>query len=128
MSLVLIPSFPIDSDFNVPSIRSLGPNAMDFLLTTTGLTSVLTYTPQTQANFMVCVYYRVVNATTNLTVTASWTDIGGARSEILIDGSKDVGIDSMSPLYINATSSPITIQATAGTSNNIYVTASIHII
>lgn len=98
----------------------------DSLLTTTSPTSVVTYTPTTQGNYFIHIYYRVVTATTNLTLEVSYTDGTGAQTVTLL-GPADQAVDSyrMQSAFINATASAITVTATAGTANQVYVSATI---
>jgi hypothetical protein len=100
----------------------------DMQLTTTSATTVASITPTVQGNFEIKVYYRVVNAATNLTITVTYTDGSGLLQtyNIVNGGSQAVGPYSCVPVLINATSaSPITVTATAGTSNNVYVSCTI---
>jgi hypothetical protein len=100
----------------------------DMKLTTTSSTTVASFTPTVQSNYEIKVYYRVVNATTNLTITVTYTDGSGTQQSysIVNGGSQAVGPYSCVPVLINATSaSPITVTATAGTANNVYVSCTI---
>ena len=102
-------------------------NASDTELTTTSATTIATFTPSAQGNFMVMVYYVVTTATTSLTLTATWADSFGSRIYSWVAGTNEaVGAYAKMPLYINAvTTNPITVSATAGTANQVYVSASI---
>lgn len=96
-----------------------------FLLTTTSATPILSYTPPALGNYAIYIYYTVAT-TTNLTITATWNDGVGSQSfNIVPSGSQLTGSYNTAPVYIDANTSAITITATAGTSNNIAISASI---
>lgn len=99
----------------------------DYQLTTTSLTNVLSFTPVSNENFFVYIYYRVSNTTTDVTIDLTFNDIGGAQTlSILPLTSKAVGSYSISPVYIQATTAaPINVSFTSGTANNVYVSATI---
>lgn len=98
----------------------------DLLITTTSPTTVATLTPPAQGNYIVYVYYRVVTATTTVTITLTWTDGSGAQSQTLVSALPVVvGSDVGTPVFINATAAAITVTATAGTANQLYVSADI---
>jgi hypothetical protein len=101
-------------------------NASDTLLTTTGATSVVTYTPASQGNYLLHIYYRVVTASTDLTLTVTWTDGSGAQTETILNvSSQAIGSYMVAPTFINATAAAITVTATAGTANQVYVSSNI---
>lgn len=102
-------------------------NASDTELTVTTATTVATFTPTAQGNFMVNVYYRVVTAATVLTLTATWDDGTGAQTYTWVNTtSQAVGSYVLAPVYVNATTAAaITITATAGTANQVYVSGTI---
>ena len=101
-------------------------NASDFELTTTAATTVATFTPFAQGNFMVTAYFRVITAATTVTLTATWSDSSGAQTYTWVNAvSEPVGSYTQLPIYVNATASAITITATAGTANQVYVSANI---
>jgi hypothetical protein len=102
-------------------------NASDTELTTTTATTVATFTPTAQGNFIIDAYFRVVTASTTVTLTASWTDGSGSQTYTWVNAtSEPVGSYHNAPLYLNATTgSAITITATAGTANQVYVSGTI---
>ena len=102
-------------------------NASDTELTTTTATTIATFTPTTQGNFILSVYYRVVTAATTLTLSAAWDDGTGAQTYTWVNStSQAVGSYTLTQLYINATTSAaISISATAGTANQVYVSGTI---
>jgi hypothetical protein len=121
---------------NYVSVRGMGTGSgggggtcittTDLPLTTTGATSVAVYTPTAQANFLVLAYYRVVTRSTQINITVTWTDATGAQSVTLVQDTNVVGSYSALPLSIDATAGgPITVTATAGTANQVYVSTAI---
>lgn len=98
----------------------------DSLLTTTSATDVVTFTPITQGNYVVNIYYRVVTATTNLALNVTWTDGSGPQTQIVLNTTPQlVGSYVVAPIFINATAAIIKVTATADTANQIYISSSI---
>ena len=95
-------------------------------LTTTSQTTVATFTPPATGLYDIKVYYRLTG-TSNVNITVSWVDPGGARTETLVNlTSAAAGDYPVVVIPVCATSGgPITIQATAGTANAVYVTPAI---
>jgi len=96
-------------------------------LTVTTLTNVLTYTPAQAGLFQVSVYYRVVTATTTVTVQVTSTDVTGAQTTVLVNAvARAVGSYAVAslPLY-GAAGDAITVQAQAGTANQVFVSAAL---
>lgn len=105
---------------------SIPSSVSDFQLTTTSATTIATFTPPAQGNYRVDIYYRVVTATTNVTITLTWTDGSGAQTSNIVPlTSTSVGSYIIPPTYLNSTAAAITVSATSGTANNLYVSASI---
>lgn len=106
-----------------------GPTIIDssnVLLTTTSPTTIVNYTPANSGDFTVYVYYRVITAPTTLSITLSWTDDSGAQTMTVVpSSSQSVGVESVAPIYITADAYAISVSATAGTSNQVYVSGSI---
>lgn len=103
-------------------------NVSEMVLSTTGATTVATVTPASQGNYLVGIYYRVYTGSTTLNLVVSWTDSTGAKTATLIGSSNNtvpVGGYGSLPLFVNATASAITVTATAGTANQINISASI---
>jgi hypothetical protein len=96
-------------------------------LTTTNPTTIATYTTIAQGNYMVLLYYRVITASTNLSIAVNWTDSSGAQTNTPVPiSSQIVGSNNVNPFYFNATNgSTISISATAGTANHIFISADI---
>lgn len=101
--------------------------ASNTLLTTTSATTIITYTPTVQKNFLLGIYYRVITGTTNVTITVTYTDDTGVQTNTMLNAqSSAVGSYSLVPLFINAKpTGAITITATASVANQVYVSANI---
>jgi hypothetical protein len=93
---------------------------------TTGST-IVTYAPTVAGNFLIGIYFTVVTATTNVTVTVTWTDATGAQTLTLLNAVAElVGSYTMVSFEINSViTSPITVAMTAGTASQVYASASI---
>lgn len=102
-------------------------NATDTLLTTTDATQVVNYTTGTDTNnYLVYVYYRVITAATDVTLTLQWTDGTGVQSSTIVTGSQPVGSYTIPATFISAIGGTgIAVTATAGTANQVYVSAAI---
>ena len=87
----------------------------DVLVTSTSETSVLSLTPDAKGNFLVGIHFRVVTASTYVTLEVFWTDEQGAQTNTLLHVELvSEGAYSCVPLFINAkTSGKIIIKATA---------------
>ena len=99
----------------------------DTLLTVTTATNVLSFTPPVQGCYTVWIYFRIVNATTTVTLAVTYTDGSGAQNHSVIDAIAEV-VDSyiIAPIYVNATTAaPIVVQFTASIANNLYYSATI---
>jgi hypothetical protein len=108
------------------SLPSTPVSANDTQLTTTSPTVVATFTPATSGNYIVYVYYRVVTASTDITVNLSWTDGSGSNSVDLVPiTTQPVGTYIPEQTYINSTASAITVTVTAGTANQVFVSSNI---
>lgn len=101
-------------------------NISDLELTSITATTTMSYTPTSQGNYMVMVYYSVITAATDLTLTLTWTDSTGSQSYTWVNGtSQAVGSYNVLPVFINSIASVITVTATAGTANQVYISGSI---
>ena len=111
-----------DSSLSINTVA----NVSNSELTSTSATTVLSYTPSSQGNYMVMVYYSVITAATDLTLKLTWTDSTGSQSYTWVNGtSQAVGSYNVLPVFINSIASAITVTATAGTANQVYVSGSI---
>lgn len=111
----------------VSTLNAYVTGAVETLLTTTNPTTIATLTPAAAGNYLLCAYFRVITASTTVTLTASWTDATGAQTYTWVNAvSENTGSYTNLPLFISdAASGAITISATAGTINQVYVSASI---
>lgn len=101
-------------------------NVSNLELTSTSATTIVSYTPSSQGNYLVMVYYSVITASTDLTLTLTWTDSTGSQSYTWVNGtSQAVGSYNVLPVFINSIASVITVTATAGTANQVYISGSI---
>jgi hypothetical protein len=104
----------------------LGARTVDQQLTTTSATTVATYTPGSTKGLWVALYYRVAVASTNVTITVSWTDATGAQSyTALPTTSQATGSYVLVPIFIVSTNAAVTVQFTAGTANQVFASAAI---
>lgn len=99
--------------------------ASDVLLTGTGATTIATFTPTTNGNYFILLYYRVVTGTTNVTVAVTYADGTGAQTNTMLNAqSSAVGSYSLLPLFINAVSgTAINVNVTASVANQVRVSA-----
>jgi hypothetical protein len=110
------------ADIIVPIVM----NNSNLLLTTTSATNVVSYSPIVSGDFVVYIYYRVITAPTTITINVTWWDGSGSQSlTALATTLESVGSESVAPIYLTAvTGVPIVVTATAGTINQVYVSAS----
>ncbi len=117
-----------DHDHGLPSAPAAAALATtsNLELTSTSATTVVTYTPSAAGNVTIGCYFRVVTATTTVTLTVTWTDETGAQSLTLVNGvSEVVGSYALTSLMIHTTAAAITVTMTAGTASQVYASASI---
>jgi len=99
------------------------------LLTTTAATTVLSWTPPVTGSYAVALYASVVTAATATTLTVSWTDPDTGTSQSLTVAnaqSLPVGATPFGTYHIVAQAgSPIAVTATAGTANQVRVSAAV---
>jgi hypothetical protein len=105
---------------------TVGNSVQDFELTTTNPTLTLTYTPLAQGNYMLAAYVRVVTAPTVVSLEWTWSDVTNAVT-YHVWKTLTIGVTGAGhiPIFINATTAAISLTATAGTANQVYVSASI---
>ena len=106
---------------------TLGATASEVELTALTATNVVTYTPTGAGNFRIGIYFRVVTATTTVTLTVTWTDVTGAQTLTLLNGVSEVtGSYALAEFMVNsAAATAITVTFTVGTVNQVYASASI---
>jgi hypothetical protein len=99
---------------------------IDQQITTTSQTTVASFTPALQGNFEVNIYVRIVTAATNVTITVTYTSASGAKTYTMINQTLNPDDYALVPFFFNAMpGSPINVNVTAGTANNVYVSADI---
>jgi len=109
---------------------TLGTPASDLLLTTTSPTTLTTYTPSTNKNMVANVYASVKTAPTALTLSLSYQDanIGNLQTYNWINNlTLPVASGAFfAPAFFNAASGvAVTVTGTAGTANQVAVSASL---
>lgn len=103
-------------------------NASETQLTTTSATNVLDYTTGSAGNYIVYIYSRIVTATTNLGINITYTDVTGSQTLTVIAAATPLAVGSYSetPVYLNCTNAThIRVVCTAGTANQVFVSATI---
>jgi len=113
----------------VPQNISTGKaSASDFALVDTSSHTIVSFLPAVAGNYMILIYYRVINSTTSLTITVTWVDGSGSDTITPVSGSQAVGAYTMQPIYVNNIGNaalPMSVTAQAGTANTVFVSASI---
>jgi hypothetical protein len=102
-------------------------NVSEQQLTTTSGTNILNFTTPNAGNYSVSVYYRVVTSITNLGLILNYTSVSGAQTQTILTSGipQAIGDYMAAPMYINCTNgSSVTLIATAGTANNVFMSAS----
>jgi hypothetical protein len=123
-------AYPLALGTDVPHDTPVGiglvvASAIETLLSTTGATNIVSYTPTAQGFFRVNIYGRVITASTTLTVVVTWADATGSQTYTYQSAvSLGVGSYAYLPLVlVAATSGTITVTVTAGTANQAYYSA-----
>ena len=99
-----------------------------FNLSTVAATNILTYTPTLFGNFEIGIYFTVIVATTNVTITVTYADANlGAQTLTLLNAVPEVvGAYTLTKFMIHCpAANAITITFTAGTANQVIASASI---
>lgn len=105
--------------------------ATNTLITATTATAVAKLRPVMTRPYLITVNYRVVNATTTVKVYIEWYDAAGTvRSTTPVNNvATAVGFYQLAPIVIEniagTESQQILVEATCGTANNVFVTATI---
>lgn len=122
----------LDRVRNTPTAGQFGAlavvaSASEMLLTTTAATTVVTFTPPANGNYLIVCYFRVVTATTTVTVQYQWNDAGGAQTNTPVNAvAEPVGSYSLAPFALAVTTAgPVRVVVTAATANQVYVSAAI---
>ena len=93
----------------------------------TGPTTVVTYTPTVSGNFIIAIYFYVITATTNITITVTWTDATGAQTLTILNVvAETIGSYSITNFMVDdLATDAITVSMTAGTVSQVLASASI---
>ncbi len=93
----------------------------------TTATTVVSYTPTANGNFVIGVYFRVITATTAVTIGVTWDDVGGAQTLTLLSAvSETVGSYALTTFMVDATTAAaINVSMTAGTAGQLLGSATI---
>ena len=115
-----------DHDHGLPPAAGLVASVDNLKLTTTNPTVALTHTPSANARFLVNLYLRTTVAPTVVTVTVAWTDAGGAQTyDALAAATLPVGASGLPSFMVPDTAThALSITVTAGTANQVFVSAS----
>jgi hypothetical protein len=98
----------------------------ELLITTTGLTTIVMRTPIIASNLQLGIYFRVITGTTVVSVQITYTDATGVQTlNLLTFQPYLIGSYTLPPIFINSTASAVTISIQAGTTNQVYASASI---
>lgn len=99
-------------------------NVSEVQLTSTSAIDVLTYYNTVAGNRQVGIYYRVITAATNILIVVTFTDVTGAQTMTVVNvAAQAVGSYSVPVGFINASVGNIKVTATAGTANQVFVSA-----
>jgi hypothetical protein len=99
---------------------------VEFELTTTDPTIALNRSFAGASNVTIRGYARVQTAETDLLLRLTWTDAAGAQTHDFVDGPLPIGNFSFEKTIAVAASSTVTLTATAGTANNIFISGGIY--
>ena len=120
--IVEIVASPAVGDPLVPSITD---QTLEQELTTTSATTLASYTPSATGFYNVLIFYRIVTASTTVTLAITYTDAGNsAQKDTLVNAvTQSVGDYAAVDRIVSAGGQPITVNITAGTANQIYASA-----
>jgi hypothetical protein len=108
-----------------PTISASGSRTVEEALPS-GTTTVATYTPATTLGLWIGVYYRVVTAPTNVTITVTYTDPTGSQTATVLPITmQPVGSYVQVPLFILSTNAAVSVTFTCGTASQVLASASI---
>jgi hypothetical protein len=111
----------------------------DTIIPNTSVNTIASYTPNTDGNYELQVYLRVINSAVNVIVTVTYRNKTGIQNKSMLYEQGGLffpcssGVQTYSvggyyliPLYFNAVSgTPIEINVTASIANQVYVSASV---
>lgn len=114
-----------DHNHGLPSLAAAGVSELELTVNTPVV--VLTHTPAASGRFLVNIYYRVVTAPTAITLVVSWTDATGAQTFTPLSGvTQAIGSYTVASFMVyDIGTDAIAVTATAGTANQVYVSASL---
>lgn len=114
--------------WNPASSATAGTDAIEVYLTSTSTTTVASFTPTANGNFVTYVYFRVTGGSAvNVTVQTTYTDVTGVQTNTQLNA-QSCAPNSYScvPVFINAkTTGAIAVKVTSGTANIVYASASV---
>jgi hypothetical protein len=115
------------NDFEALPVSGPLATAYETLLADTTLDQILTYTPAAAGLFRIQLYFRVVTATTTVTLQVTWTDATGVQTLNVVNAvSETVGSYTVLPVMVaSAAGQAVTVSAQAGTANQVYVSATL---
>jgi hypothetical protein len=100
--------------------------AIETELTVTTAVVVAQYTPTATEGFWITVFARVITAATTLTVTITYDDAAGTSQTVTLVPTNSLAVGNYvleSAFIVAGTAAAIKVNATAGTANQVYVSA-----
>ncbi len=95
------------------------------VISTTSPTQILSVTPLAAGNYLVSAYFRVTTAATTVLLEVSWND-GESQTYVWVNQSETVGTYVLLPVFLYATTlGAITVTATVGTANQVFVSSTL---
>jgi hypothetical protein len=106
---------------------STTPPAVEAPLSTTALTTILTFTPAQDGTFQIDTYLRVAIGPTTVSAQVTYTDAAGAQTTVLVNAvPAPVGSYHVPALTLaSVAGQPITVQAQADIASQVFVSASL---
>ncbi len=117
-------AYPLVAGVDILGISKVGAHVAALELTTTSQTQVLTYTPASVAVVKVMVSITVITANTTVTLTVNWTDPNAGNQTYTLENAEYLGVGVRLELPLVLTSAggtAVTVTATSGTANQVYV-------
>lgn len=124
LGLVEAAANPASGDYPVVPIQLAA--ATETELTTTSATTLVSATPSAVGLVSVAVFWRIVTATTTISLSIAWTDAGGtAHTDTVLSGvSQAVGTYVQHTEMVSGADA-ITVSMTAGTASQVYASAAL---
>ena len=120
---VIVPALPASGNPLAPSVVA---SVFEQEITSTSATTVLSYTPSAAGLYRILIFYRIITASTAITLSLTYTDPGGtAQTDAIVPSAttQSVGNYTATSLCASAASDALTITLTAGTANQVYISA-----